>query len=430
MNKRRIYLVLLILVLFGVFSSAVYAQGMLDTALTPLENLKLGEVYANHPYVIDTILYFIILVGMSQFVFSEQFKGSGGKAIVIGMGVSLSIAASYFEYTHSFKLLEAFGPIAYFSIIILGLVGMYKFATALGGSGRIAGMLAYALLFYYTAAQMPWIETWLKSKGLEWIWAMLNLLALVFAVWGIIELISAVARGTAVAAGAGRAADFVRDRLRQPPAPRTPPAPPAPPGTPVPTPQFTRATGADGGVILEWNNPGGVQGYEIHRQGAGRRARRAFIQNITNPVQTAYFDRVPPGTYTYFIRGVLGGNGSNDSNPINGTPLAARANVYFMPVAGGGGGIAAYWVSLTRPAGGAPSFSNANIGNAFTLYMMAPGGTGIYPIHLNIGAPPAWNFAGVIAQGQFHAISILNLAPPDRVIQPGSVCIADTHSLV
>lgn len=209
MQKRQIYLVMLILVLLGVFSSAVYAQGMLDTVLRPLERINIGKAYEDHWYIIDCIMYFIILVGVSQYVFQEQFKGSGGKAIIIGMGVSLSVAAAFFEYKNGFRLLEVFGPIAIIVVVLLFMVGIYKFAKALGAGGRGFAMLAFAFLFFYITAMMPSLTGWFANNSSEFIrliWALLNILAIVFLIWGLIDVISSLAKlggGGAGAAGGG-----------------------------------------------------------------------------------------------------------------------------------------------------------------------------------------------------------------------------------
>src|SRR3989344_4218017 len=112
MKKRHIYLAVFILFILSLVSTSVYAQGILGTVLGPFERINIGATYERYWYVIDSIMYFIILVGVAQYVFSKQFEGRGGKAIIIGVGVSLAIAASLFEYRNNFKLIAAFGPIA------------------------------------------------------------------------------------------------------------------------------------------------------------------------------------------------------------------------------------------------------------------------------------------------------------------------------
>lgn len=196
MKKRQIYVALFILALLGLLSSAVYAQSMLDPVLKPFERVNIGQIYARYWYIIDCVMYFIILVGVSQFALSKQFEGRGGKAVIIGVGVSLAIAASYFEYKTKFMLIATLGPLAVIAVIILFLVAIYKFATALGGEGSTFGMLAFAFLFFYVSAMMPQVAAWFNRY--EWtklIWALLNILAIVFLIWGMIRLISSIASG-------------------------------------------------------------------------------------------------------------------------------------------------------------------------------------------------------------------------------------------
>ncbi|MFC1733083.1 hypothetical protein ACFL6I_22520 [candidate division KSB1 bacterium] len=211
MKKRQIYLVIFLLILLGVFSSSVYAQGTIDTILTPFENLNIGDAYKNHWYIIDAVLYFVILVGMAQYVFSQQFQGPGGKAITIGFGVAMALSASFFEWKYQFKLLEAFGPLAVIAVVVLFLVGVYKFAQALGAGGRGVAMLSAALLFFYISATMEIVPDWIAGR-FPTFWALLNLLAIVFLIWGFIDLISGLA-GLGGGGGDGGRGGGLLDRI-------------------------------------------------------------------------------------------------------------------------------------------------------------------------------------------------------------------------
>lgn len=198
MKKRQIYLAVFILALLGLLSSAVYAQSILDPIFKPFQNINIGQIYDRYWFVVDSVMYFIILVGVSQFALSKQFdQGRGGKAVIIGVGVSLAIAASFFEYKTKFKLIDTFGPLAVIVVVVLFLVAVYRFAQALGAGSKGFMMLAFSVLFFYVAGTMPSLQNWFMKTGdyTRLIWALLNVLAIVFLIWGLIKLFSSFGEG-------------------------------------------------------------------------------------------------------------------------------------------------------------------------------------------------------------------------------------------
>lgn len=406
-------------------STAVYAQeDPFQMLFSSIE--KIPALYGTYYYAIDAIMYAIILIGAAQFALSKHFDGRGGKAVIIGVGVSLALGASFFEYNNKFQLIGGLGPIAVIIVLIIFLLFFYRLFTHLGANGRIMGMLMFSLAVFYITAQFPVIGTWARSKGgmIAFAWNTLILSALislpVAIILGIVKLVGSTGLGKLLTD-----TSFTPTPATPPgqPPPRTP-GPQQPPNPTIPTPQFTHALSADGGVILTWNNPGGVQGYEIFRADAAG-ANRASIRVMNNPTETVFFDVIAPGTYTYFIRGISGGVPSPDSNPIQGMSVTGRANVFVRPANNG----AAFWVSLTRPAAGINFFTNANVGNPFTIYVISAGWTGIHPITLNIGTPPAWNFTqGVLAASQYVALSTIDNSSP-RIVQVGSICAFNTQDV-
>ncbi|PIN87345.1 hypothetical protein COV19_00490 [Candidatus Woesearchaeota archaeon CG10_big_fil_rev_8_21_14_0_10_44_13] len=205
MNKRRFKLFLGIFFLFTLFSTAVYAQGNpFDVIFRAVE--RIGPLYAKYFYAIDCIMYAVILIGAAQYALNQQFEGRGGKAVIIGLGSSLAIAASYFEYRQGasgFKLIGNLAPAAVILTLILFMFLFYRLFTNLGANGRVAGMLMFSIGFFYINSQFPQIGAWAISKGdwLAFVWAILEAMAIIMFVWGIIELIAMFVKASGVGGG-------------------------------------------------------------------------------------------------------------------------------------------------------------------------------------------------------------------------------------
>lgn len=245
--KKRVMIGILAL-LFILASSIVYSQGVLDTALRPFDTYNPAIFYQNHWYIIDSFIYLMILLGVAQFSLSKQFPGRAGKAVVIGVGLSLALAASLFEYKNNFKLVEKLGPLAIIIVCVLFLWGVYKFAQSLGAGGKAFAMLAFAFLFFYLCAMLPSLVDWFAknpNENIRLIWAVLNLVALIFLVWGVISLFSSLGgEGSKVAPWQGPSPAEERPGREPRPRPGEEPRPepgtePTPPGTQPHPPQQT-----------------------------------------------------------------------------------------------------------------------------------------------------------------------------------------------
>lgn len=216
MNKRRVYLAVLLVSILILLSSAVYAQGLLNSVLTPFKQLDIGAAYENPTtaYILDSIIYFIILIGAAQFALSKQFEGRGGKAVIIGMGIALSISAVMFERKYGFRLGTVFGPLAIIIVVLIFLVAAYRIVQALGVGGKYAGMLAFSFLFFYVSSQLPSVESWFMSNPNDMIvtiWLFLQLFALVFLIWGLVGVIASLA-GIGGGGALSKAGDFLGDK--------------------------------------------------------------------------------------------------------------------------------------------------------------------------------------------------------------------------
>ncbi len=64
------------------------------------------------------IIYLIVFIGLSQTILSKKFQGRGGKAVVISVGLILTIAMITAEKSFGFNI-KTFGPVAVWIIIFL-----------------------------------------------------------------------------------------------------------------------------------------------------------------------------------------------------------------------------------------------------------------------------------------------------------------------
>ncbi|PIN87013.1 hypothetical protein COV19_01690 [Candidatus Woesearchaeota archaeon CG10_big_fil_rev_8_21_14_0_10_44_13] len=205
---------------FVMLSSAAYAQtNPIERALFAVGGI--GPLYARYFYAIDSVMYAIILIGAAQYALHKQFEGRAGKAMIIGLGSSLAIAASFFEYKQGasgFRLIGGFAPVAAILTLVLFCIFFYRLFTAIGAKGKIAAKLMYSIGFFYINAQFPAIGRWAMSKGgwLAFTWSIMEALAIVLFIWGMIEVISWF-----VSSGKS---DTTTQRVQQPP-----PAQPEPP---------------------------------------------------------------------------------------------------------------------------------------------------------------------------------------------------------
>jgi len=106
--KRGFYLFLLLLIFPTVNALSLNV---------PLYGLNVGSIYAQYSLIVDSMLLVLILVGATQFSLGKHFgKDKGGKAVIIGVGVSLAVAAILLEYRTGYRLGNLW-PIAIFIIL-------------------------------------------------------------------------------------------------------------------------------------------------------------------------------------------------------------------------------------------------------------------------------------------------------------------------
>lgn len=136
----------------------------INQLLKPFEDLDIASAYQQHYLLIDFVIYVMIFVGLSRFVFAKKFPGRGGKAISIGIGVALSIGLSVFSYTSGFSLAR-FGPLAAIFLLILMAFMIVALIRQFGGNSATSGIVAFIVTYFITRAAFPEIYEWTQKTA-------------------------------------------------------------------------------------------------------------------------------------------------------------------------------------------------------------------------------------------------------------------------
>ncbi|MFO8016682.1 MAG: hypothetical protein R6U32_06255 [Candidatus Woesearchaeota archaeon] len=354
MKNRQNRLIILLLFLFTALSTAVYAQANpFDLILGSVE--RVASLYGTYYYAIDALLYAVILIGVAQFALSQQFEGRGGKAVIIGMGIALSVGAAVFERQTGFKLVAGLGPIAVILTLILFIYFFYRLFSTLGANGRLIGMAMYALGFFYINAQFPQIGSWFMSKGgwLAFAWSIGHSLAIIFFLWVIIEGIMKLVQASGLGAGlSGLGGGGGGGNTPQQPPPNQPQGgnpQPAPQTPNVSPPTNVQANAADRDVVIRWGAPAGgnpskyvITRYKPRRfRGSPKPDKEWEVQNIA---YRAYVDSPSSsGNYMYSVQAVENGVRSEAGSASTGwvTTRNSRCNFNIGGFGNAGGRMSA-----------------------------------------------------------------------------------------
>jgi len=216
-----------------ILSSIAYAAPTIwDQVFSPFAGLP--AAYGRYSFFIDGILAFIIFYGLVQFSLGKSLGGDakGGKTIIVGISLVLSIGLAVWEKTSGFRLAN-FGWIA--MIIFVGFITfiIYKGMIGFGIHKTTAIAAAYATFFFVTTfygiaqrieAQVPVLS------GLMSIFFYIVLIWLFFKVGGAATSMFTQGKdpfpsSQQVASGAGTAGGWIKrfvGRGKKPETPKTP----------------------------------------------------------------------------------------------------------------------------------------------------------------------------------------------------------------
>src|SRR3989338_5537330 len=131
-RKNTGFLIFVIAILSILASNTVFAAedsdtSFFDTIFEPFGGFNVAAAYAKYHMVVDTLLYFLIFIGIAQVALKKQFSGSGGTAVVIAFGLAMAIAITVWANKTGFIIGERLGPLAGAIFVILIFVFLMKF---------------------------------------------------------------------------------------------------------------------------------------------------------------------------------------------------------------------------------------------------------------------------------------------------------------
>ncbi len=158
-----------------------------ESLFEPLEYLNITRVYDRYSAFIDLLIYVLIFVGLAQATLAHRYPGAGGRAVAIGVGLSLTIAMLIAEETFNFNL-KSFGPFAATLIVLVLGVMTYSLLHNVGMARISAAASAYLAVFFGTIAVAPEFFQWLEtnvpvlSAGL-FVVSLVSLIAILSCLW-------------------------------------------------------------------------------------------------------------------------------------------------------------------------------------------------------------------------------------------------------
>jgi len=134
----------------------------LSELFKPLELLNITSIYEQYSTLIDFTIYLLIFVGLAQITLGKHFQGRGGKAITIGIGISLAVSLAIAEQYIGFSI-RSFGPIA--AGIFLALIGfmIYRLVKHLGAGMMTSSSAAYIIVLLSMVAVVPGFFAWINQ---------------------------------------------------------------------------------------------------------------------------------------------------------------------------------------------------------------------------------------------------------------------------
>ena len=189
MRKRIQWIILLFLILFTFNSSIISAEeNILNTFFRPFENLDVAGIYDNYSVIIDLIIYLTIFLGLSQAILSKKFQGRGGKAVVISVGLILTIGMITAEKTIGFNI-KTFGPVAVWIIIFLIASVLFYTIKYIGAGNISAGSIAFVITYFIMRSLSPeFFDLLEKNKYTNWLHSLLFIAVIIAMVKGVVSL--------------------------------------------------------------------------------------------------------------------------------------------------------------------------------------------------------------------------------------------------
>jgi len=136
----------------------------LEELLKSFEYLEISFLYNNYSFIIDAVIAFLIFFGVAKVTLGKRFEGRGGRAIIIGIGLALSMGFLLMEKSLNFSL-RSFGPLAVGIILLLVGFVLYGLLLSLGFNHTNSLCLAYIIDYLSLRLVAPNIFDWIANTA-------------------------------------------------------------------------------------------------------------------------------------------------------------------------------------------------------------------------------------------------------------------------
>ncbi len=133
----------------GDYTTSVVYRGYGFGGFRGGEVFDILELYYQYPSVFDLTIFLLIFLGLGQAVLGEHFKEAGTKTTYVGLGIFLALALLLWERQTGYSLLENFGPWAFFIMIVLLAVMVYRFVSTATDSPLMGIGIAYIVFYLF-----------------------------------------------------------------------------------------------------------------------------------------------------------------------------------------------------------------------------------------------------------------------------------------
>ncbi|MBD3310653.1 hypothetical protein GF351_05530 [Candidatus Woesearchaeota archaeon] len=164
MNKKRafVWVMSAVLVMF-LFSAPAQAQ-VLDDLFRYYDGSAIADFYIDYHLLFDLLIYILLFVGISQVAFKDRFQGRGGRAVIIAVGLSLSVGMMMFEYYYDWMIGDI-APLGLAVMLAVIAIFIYRLATDIAGMAKTgAGALAFVITYLFARASFPEMNDWIRDE--------------------------------------------------------------------------------------------------------------------------------------------------------------------------------------------------------------------------------------------------------------------------
>ena len=109
---------------------------------------SLLDLYNQYPTWFDFGIFLVIFLGLGKAILGEKFGTAGGKAVYVGLGILLAFSLLLWEQESGFTLI-AFGPIAFFLLMLVIAFFIFKWIREAAGSDKGGTLIGVSVAYFF-----------------------------------------------------------------------------------------------------------------------------------------------------------------------------------------------------------------------------------------------------------------------------------------